>query len=61
MGNDRFIFNIKGARFSSKTGYASVFIVRSNTSKHSVKSQLVRRSSDDLKRARVSAYSYLIP
>lgn len=62
MGNNRLIFNRNVTTFNSKCGVASVCIVSKNNSyTHSVKSQLVKRSSDDLKRSRVSAYSYLIP
>ncbi len=61
MGNDRFIFNKTRSDFNSKVGIATICVVKKNNQIGSVKSQLVKRSSDDLKKSRVSAYSYLIP
>lgn len=62
MGNNRFIFNKGDAKFNSKSGSTIVCVVSKNTdAKFTVKSNLVKRSSDDLKRSRVSAYNYLIP
>ena len=62
MGNDRFIFNRVGARFNPKSANVSIRVVSKNDDlKIVIKSQLVKRSSDDLKKSRVSAYSFLIP
>jgi hypothetical protein len=62
MGNDRLISDRDGAKFNSKSGdNISCLISQKNNADKPVKSQLVKRSADDLKRSRVAAYNYLIP
>jgi len=61
VGSNRFIFNRGTARFNSKSGISAVCVVSKKGIHITVKSQLVKRSSADLKKSRVSAYSYLIP
>lgn len=61
MGTDRLVLNSNNTKYSAKCGTVTVVHISGNTSPKFVKSQLVKRTSSDLKQSRVPAYSYLIP